>query len=336
MIYDVIRNFFGQMNFALVSTTSANLTVVTNKVGDAPIFCVIVDNTASAPIQPNNVLSVQSQIIGLGAQAQDILYIVVTEDTARDRMLTQLSGVNVWLVDARTGRLMVFDRQPDDFYGLRRGLEASINSTRTARINRARNASNWPWVTIAIIAVNVIVFFITAFGGDVMSGSYMVSVGADFSPYVILEGQWWRLITCMFLHFGFRHLAGNMVSLALYGISLERAVGKWKFLAIYMLSGLFSSLASCLFHYFTHDYVVSAGASGAIYGLIGLMIVATIKSRGRIGSSGMIYRLGIVALFIFYSNFISSGVDVAAHIGGLVFGITFGFIFTGGKKNAIS
>ena len=140
----------------------------------------------------------------------------------------------------------------------------------------------------------------------------------------------------MFLHFGFKHLAGNMVSLALYGISLERAIGKWKFLAVYMLSGVLSSLVSCLYHYFTQNYVVSAGASGAIYGLIGLMIVATIKSRGRMGSSAMIYRLGIVAVFIFYSNFVSSGVDIAAHIGGLVFGIILGFIFIGGKKNARS
>ena len=181
-----------------------------------------------------------------------------------------------------------------------------------------------------------IVFIITSFFGNTLDGRFMVSVGANYAPYVIRDWQWWRLITCMFLHFGYGHLLGNMFGLAVYGISLEKSVGHIRFLIVYMVSGLFSGLTSCVVHYITGDYVVSAGASGAIYGLIGLAIALTIRERGRTGSGRMIYRLAIILVFIFYSNFMSSGVDVYAHIGGLVAGVVLGLIVTGGKKNARS
>ena len=152
MIYDTIRNFFGQLDFALMATTSASFTVVRNSVNGEPVYVVIADNSVATPLMPSNVLSVERQLEGLGAAPYNILFIFVTEDIERDKILAQVPGANVWFADSQTGRIIVFENQPDDFYGIRRGLEATTTSSRDVRIRQVKDKSNWPWVTIALIS----------------------------------------------------------------------------------------------------------------------------------------------------------------------------------------
>ena len=150
-------------------------------------------------------------------------------------------------------------------------------------------------------------------------GMYMLEHGAMYVPFVVEYKEYYRLFTCMFLHFGFSHLMNNMLTLVVIGWNVEMFVGKIRFLVIYFLSGLGGNLLSMAVDIWKQDYSVSAGASGAIFGLTGAMLCLAILNHGRAGN---ITKQGmIVMIFIsLYTGFTSGGVDNFAHIGGLLTG----------------
>ena len=173
--------------------------------------------------------------------------------------------------------------------------------------------------TIGIAVANIIVFLLLSFGGRMEDGMYMLEHGAMYVPFVVEYKEYYRLFTCMFLHFVFSHLMNNMLTLVVIGWNVEMFVGKIRFLVIYFLSGLGGNLLSMAVDIWKQDYSVSAGASGAIFGLTGAMLCLAILNHGRAGN---ITKQGmIVMIFIsLYTGFTSGGVDNFAHIGGLLTG----------------
>lgn len=131
--------------------------------------------------------------------------------------------------------------------------------------------------------------------------------------------RYYTLITSMFLHFGFSHLMNNMVMLLVIGYSLESEIGKIRFLLIYLGSGLMGNLVSAWFDVSQGSYAVSAGASGAIFGIVGALLYVAIRNHGRVGeisTRGLVLMAGLSL----YYGFTAQGVDNAAHIGGLISG----------------
>lgn len=173
--------------------------------------------------------------------------------------------------------------------------------------------------TIGIAVANIIVFLLLSLGGRMEDGMYMLEHGAMYVPFVVEYKEYYRLFTCMFLHFGFSHLMNNMLTLVVIGWNVEMFVGRIRFLVIYFLSGLGGNLLSMAVDIWKQDYSVSAGASGAIFGLTGAMLCLAILNHGRAGN---ITKQGmIVMIFIsLYTGFTSGGVDNFAHIGGLLTG----------------
>ncbi|MDO4168252.1 MAG: rhomboid family intramembrane serine protease, partial [Eubacteriales bacterium] len=135
----------------------------------------------------------------------------------------------------------------------------------------------------------------------------------------------YRLLTSAFLHFGFPHLVNNMVMLICLGSYLERALGKIKYIIFYLAAAVGSSLASLGIMLYTGNIAVSAGASGAIFGIIGALLYMLIRNRGRFADLTMMRFLLMIALSLYY-GFSSTGVDNAAHVGGLVIGFVLGVI----------
>ena len=173
--------------------------------------------------------------------------------------------------------------------------------------------------TVALIAVNVIVFLFLSFRGMTEDGMFLLEHGAMYVPYMIEKGEYYRIFTSMFLHFGFDHLLNNMVILAAIGWNLEYEIGQLKFVILYLFSGLDGNLLSAYWDIRVGDYAVSAGASGAIFGVIGALLYVAIRNRGRIGDisgKGLVFMI-ILSLYYGYS---SGGVDNMAHIGGLIAG----------------
>lgn len=174
--------------------------------------------------------------------------------------------------------------------------------------------------TTGLIVINVLVFFLLSLRGDTESGYFMLQYGAMYEPLVTEGHEYYRLITSLFLHFGIQHLLNNMVMLGALGYQLENEIGRIKFLLIYFISGIGGNLCSLYWNVSHGEQVISAGASGAIFGLMGALLYIVAVNRGRLGRLSGRWMLIMVALSLYF-GLTSSGVDNSAHIGGLICGI---------------
>jgi membrane associated rhomboid family serine protease/Flp pilus assembly protein TadD len=180
-------------------------------------------------------------------------------------------------------------------------------------------------VTIALIAASVLVFAAMVLSGvspTLPTPDQAIKFGADFGP-LTLNGQWWRLVTSMFVHFGFIHLGLNMWCLWNLGRAAEQILGRFSYLLAYFVSGIFGSIASV----YWHPEAAGAGASGAIFGLSGVLVsfVYLKKTPGHLQINSKL--LGSLGTFIAYNLVFGAaipGISNAAHIGGLVMGLAVG------------
>lgn len=159
-----------------------------------------------------------------------------------------------------------------------------------------RNYKKLPICTIAIAAANVLIFLGLSFMGMTEDSAFMMEHGAMYVPYLMNGERYYTLITSMFLHFGFSHLMNNMVMLLVIGYSLEPEIGKIRFLLIYLGSGLMGNLVSAWFDVNQGSYAVSAGASGAIFGIVGALLYVAIRNHGRVGeisTRGLVLMAGL-------------------------------------------
>ena len=182
-------------------------------------------------------------------------------------------------------------------------------------MNRNRNEI----CTIGLISVNIAVFFILSIFGRTEDPVFMMDHGAMFIPFITQKQEYYRLFTCMFLHFGIDHLLNNMVMLGAIGWNLESHLGHLRFLIIYLLSGLGGNLLSFFINLHGDQNVVSAGASGAVFGMMGALVLVVIRHHGRLQTLTK-RRLLIMVFLSLYCGFTSAGVDNAAHVGGLLCG----------------
>lgn len=185
-------------------------------------------------------------------------------------------------------------------------------------------------VNMAVVAANVIVFFIMEILGDTEDTLFMLEHGASFAPLIFEKHQYWRLLTCMFLHFGSRHLFNNMLVLAFVGDRLEKLVGKLRYMLIYFGGGLLAGVISAGLDYFGNDFYVSAGASGAVFAVVGALAWLIIRHRGQLYDIS-IQQIILFIIFSIYLGFQGGSVDNAAHVGGLVCGFVLSMLFCGRK-----
>jgi rhomboid protease GluP len=174
------------------------------------------------------------------------------------------------------------------------------------------------WVLLGIIAI---VFVGETLAGGSTNTDVLIRLGAKVTT-LVADGQYWRLFTSMFLHIGIAHLFFNGYALVVIGTELERLFGYGRFLAIYVLSGLLGSLASYAF-----VPNLAAGASGAIFGLIGALAAFFLLHRERLGRWGRTRLANIAFLIVInlFFGFTQPGIDNLAHLGGLVGGLGLGW-----------
>lgn len=180
-------------------------------------------------------------------------------------------------------------------------------------------------VNFIIVLMNVVVFLVLSVMGDTQDAVFMLNHGASWEPYILEYGEYYRLVTCIFLHFGIDHLFYNMLLLIFLGDSLEQIVGKLRYLAIYLLGGVAGNIVSVWVSAGTENYAVSAGASGAIFAVVGALLWIVIRNGGRLkGYSSQ--RLFLMAAFTIVNGLTTTGVDNMAHIGGLAAGFLLGML----------
>jgi rhomboid protease GluP len=205
-----------------------------------------------------------------------------------------------------------------------RGEDSPVQRVETAPWKRSQSSSMM--VTQAIFGINVAVFLGMLLAGvsmlDNPAGQDLVHWGANYGP-LTLSGQWWRLLTCVFVHGGVLHIAFNMWCLWDLGRLAESVYGHWTFAALYFITGLGASLAS-LIH---NPGILSVGASGAIFGIAGALIASFYLGEFSIPKAalgGTLRSLLIFAGFNLFFGAAVAGVDNAAHIGGLLMGLLLG------------
>ncbi len=187
-----------------------------------------------------------------------------------------------------------------------------------------------PVTTLLLVAIAG-VFLLETWKGGSTNSQVLVALGANYPPAVLGQGEWWRLLTCMFLHIGIFHLLLNGWALYQLGSLFELAVGSRDMVLVYFVSGVLGSVASL---FFTQG--LSAGASGAIFGLLGAMIAFLLRRRDRLTppAKSLLGQLVVWAGINVFIGFSVPGIDNAAHLGGCAAGFLLGLVLRGSSARS--
>ena len=206
-----------------------------------------------------------------------------------------------------------------------KGMEFLLKITDEINVNNEKKnkrmekifSSKKPIITYILLGLCMLLFAVTDFGID---SDVLVKYGANVGT-LVKNGEVFRLLTAMFLHAGIVHIFFNMYSLYIIGPRVENFYGKWKFLLIYILSGLSGSMLSVAMN----GDVISVGASGAIFGLFGALIYMGYRHRGYLGAMVKSQIIPIVIYNLFLGLFLD-GIDMWGHIGGLLGGLVASYV----------
>jgi membrane associated rhomboid family serine protease len=178
-------------------------------------------------------------------------------------------------------------------------------------------------VTTTLIAINVVVFVVTSLSGaSLLDGSGSTSIYQHFAlvPVQVAHGQYYRLLSAAFLHYGLLHIAFNMYALFVVGTPLEAVLGRWRYVTLYLLSGLGGSVLTTALGPLGEQ---AAGASGAIFGLFGAMYV--IARHSRVATGGIAFTIVANLVLTFAAPNV---IDWRGHVGGLVTGVLLALVLT--------
>lgn len=246
----------------------------------------------------------------------------------RNYKLNKILLVNKNIIDQNYDNIdkVIVNLNSDKIVYCAKGLEplaqiALLVNDRQIRRNKASFIEK-P-VTSILIAINIIMYIISA----VISKSFwdidpytLLFLGGQYGP-LIEYGQWWRLVTAMFLHGGLLHILFNMYALYILGDQIERIFGKIRYIVLYFVTGVIASV----FSYIIEPDILSVGASGAIFGLFGALLIFAIIERDKI-NKGALGNLVFIIVLNLYIGANSSNINNYAHIGGLISGIVLGLL----------
>jgi rhomboid protease GluP len=179
-----------------------------------------------------------------------------------------------------------------------------------------------PRVTYVMMGLLIVVFVIETLAGGSEKTGVLINLGANVGP-LVTTGGYWRLFTANFLHIGLVHIAFNLYALYIVGTEVEMFYGPWRFLAIYLLTGLSGALASYAF-----TYGLSAGASTAIFGLIGTLVAFFTRNRavfGEMSRTRLTNLIVVIAINVFYGLSVQY-IDMWGHAGGFIGGLMLGWL----------
>lgn len=171
-----------------------------------------------------------------------------------------------------------------------------------------------PYVTYGLMVVTIFMFFLQTISGGSENPLVLVQFGAKVNQLIIF-GEWWRLITPVFLHIGFEHILFNGVLIYFLGIQVEDIFGHWRYFLLYILSALAGNVAS-----FAFNQSISAGASTALFGLFGATLALPKLFPNNYSIKEMSKRFMALIIINLVFGIFSSGIDMAGHIGGIAGG----------------
>lgn len=277
-----------------------------------------------------------------GVSEIHILSLIFSENMERGTSLGEEDPF-CWQVDTKTWELVIGEDKQPDFYGMKGLIQSFLDRWKedpsqfeeeekekeplapTKKQIVATYFKQAPYVSLALVIVNLILCFCCIANPQFFYGKGCVG-------YVYVKaGEWYRLITSLFLHASVDHYFSNMLLLYFLGNILEKRVGRIRFLLMYLLTGVLGNLLSCFHEYIIGKYYITYGASGAVFGLIGMLFYLVIRKDERIKIS--MPAMLFMVMYSIYSSFVGAQVNVAAHLGGLLSGMLLMFVLCLRRKS---
>ena len=246
-----------------------------------------------------------------------------------------------WVIDLREGALVIPQGAAENFYGLRDELAAALSDAGLDGLYMEapieyepggkpcfRHIGDRPVVNHGILILNLLGYSLC-----IMFVEAIYDWGDLRFARVFGSGEWYRILTSMFMHGDVSHLGGNMITLLLLGNVAERGLGHIRYLILYLTGGLLAAMTSMYAAFLKADNIGSVGASGAIFAVIGAVLWILIRNHGRLEMLTTRKLLFLIA-YSLYFGFTSTGIDNAAHVGGLVAGFVLAAILYRKKNKA--
>ena len=251
-----------------------------------------------------------------------------------------------WHLNTETGIISAPTSHPTKLFGLHSKINTALVRAKSdenanaelQEINKQESEvplkNKFPIVTFGLIAINLLVLLLMYHAGyRVGYNRVPFEFGGLYRELVIYEGEWYRLFTSMFIHFGFQHFFLNGIGMLIFGIRIEQYIGRVFYLLVYLVTGLVGAFFS-LFITLANNYAISAGASGAVYGLVGTLLAFTFITKRKVGSLNWVIILMYVGFGVLSSQFTGvfnnaniGNIDNMAHIGGAIAGVIMGGIY---------
>lgn len=249
------------------------------------------------------------------------------------------------IVDLWDRRLIIYENQSSNFSTLipiieniihEDAYDTGLDKSGYGKSYKA-NPIKMQWVSLfntLLIVANIIIYLLLH-NTELIGGSYnALQKGALSWDLIKNKGEYYRILTSMFLHSDFEHLVNNMIVLFFVGYNLERAIGKSKYLIIYFGSGIIAGISSMGYNMIKERWVFSIGASGAIFGVVGAMVYILLVNKGRLQDISS-RQIILFTIFSLYGGIANTDIDNAAHIGGFVGGVILAIILYRKQKSSL-
>ncbi len=338
-----ISYYLGQNGYLKMMTNLSEFTIYFKKENGFVSMIEVVDMKENPYITEdmlhNVIQKAQWRFRDQGIEEIHYLVLILGENMERAAALGEREYF-FFMIDSEAKELYIPEGKAEDFYGMKGQIEEWLkadfdSAALTGEVSygadghRIQKIREQPLVNHGIFLINVIVFTLCTLSGDLL-----YTYGRLGLPEV-QSGQWYRMITCMFLHGDMSHLAGNMIMLFFLGNIVEKELGHIKYFIMYFLSGLAGGFASLLVQSarmrMGMELVGSIGASGAIFGMLGGLLWLLIRNKGKLAELSFARVLFLVC-YTLYGGLTSTNVDNAAHFGGLAAGFFLAIILYRKKK----
>lgn len=336
---DLFEEFFIQNGFRKLMLNVPGISVFLKNVEDRDYGVTLFYMPQGTEWSKEQCVHIEQQLNGKlqsdQSQSLEMKTFIITRQPEAVRSIYRAND-HTGVIDLSAYRLLLFEGMVQDKLGIYKGLEQILENLRKSNEQDNQQMMNFRqpnpsllsrikkvgMVNFTLVAINIAVYVILQLTG---LQDKAVEKGSLFWLEIINNNEYYRLFSSMFLHGNLEHLLYNMLTLGAIGSTLEKNIGKVKYLIIYLLSGIVAGLVSMSYNMEKELYIPSIGASGAIFGVIGAMFLIVLVNKGRVDNLGKRQMLLFIVLSL-YGGFKSQGVDNVAHVGGLIAGIILALI----------
>lgn len=346
---DIFEEFFLENGFIKQATNATGLSVFLSSKKDRDFIVVLFYLPQGDEWRKEQCMYVEEQILDKmkldHMRAMELITFLVTQKPDAVRSIYRESN-HTGVIDLSGQRLLLFEGMSKDNLGLYQGLEQLIEEqallqTQEDQQNKAGGTvkhvknliKNAELVNLSLVILNILIFIVIEIGGWKKTA---INQGSLYWYAVDQNQEYYRIFTSMFLHGNIQHLFNNMLMLGAMGNTLEKIIGKAKYLLVYLLSGIVAAIVSMSYNMEKGLDSHSVGSSGAIFGIIGALLFIVLCNKGKVENLGKRQMLLFVALSL-YGGFMNPGVDNGAHVGGLIAGVILGLVvYRKPKKRGVS